>query len=78
MFIEENNLKFDNVDVSTEDGKQVLIYKLGDEPSFRTRIEGPNRGKLIWLMWKTHRKALKWRPTASQTTEGDGSIRETE
>jgi hypothetical protein len=78
MFSEDNNLQYDNVDVTAEEGKLVLIYKLGDKPTFRTRIEGPNRGKLIWLMWKTHRKALKWRNTPSLTTEGDGSAKETE
>ncbi len=78
MFNEDNNLPFDNVDVIAEEGKLVLIYKLGDKPTFRTRIDGPNRGKLIWKMWKTHREAKKWKYTPSLTTEGDGSTKETE
>jgi hypothetical protein len=77
MFTEEG-LEYDNVMVTAEEGRLVLVYRLGENPIFRTRIDAKERGKLIWTMWKTHRKALKWRPTVSQTTEGDGSIRETE
>ncbi len=78
MFNEENNLQYDNVDVTTEDDMLVLIYKMGDEPVFRTRVNKENRGKLLWAAWKMHRKALKWRSIPSLTTEGDGSTKETE
>ncbi|UGL63190.1 hypothetical protein SEA_PINKIEPIE_233 [Streptomyces phage PinkiePie] len=78
MFNEENNIEYDNVDVSAENGMLVLIYKKGSEAVFRTRIDGPNRGKLIWAMWKKHREAKKWRIIPSLTTEGDGSTKETE
>lgn len=78
MFLEENNIEYDNVDVTTEEDMLVLIYKQRDSPVFRTRIDEINRGKLLWAAWKMHRRAKKWRSIPSQTTKGDGSIKETE
>lgn len=78
MFNEENNIEYDNVDVTTENDMLVLIYKQGDEPVFRTRIDKTNRGKLLWAAFKMHRRANKWRSIPSLTTEGDGSTKETE
>ncbi|QBP30978.1 hypothetical protein KNU49_gp076 [Streptomyces phage EGole] len=78
MFDEESNLEYDNVDVSTENDMLVFVYRMGDKPVFRTRVNKENRGKLLWAAWKMHRKALKWRNIPSLTIEGDGSTRGTE
>ena len=78
MFDEKNNIPYDNVEVTTEEDMLVLIYRQGDNPMFRTRIDKINRGKLLWAAWKMHRRANKWRSIPSQTTKGDGLTKETE
>ncbi|QJD50946.1 hypothetical protein KNV00_gp073 [Streptomyces phage Bmoc] len=78
MLSDKDNIEFDNIDISAEGGFLVIVFKAGDEPVGRWRIEKKNRGKIIWTMWKMHRRALKWRNIPSQTTEGDGSTKETE